>query len=104
MIDKEKFIDEIMNLLSAGQTEKEITAYIHTLGFPESEAKALVVEAQKRTSTPEKNLTKMMPKTMEDQIKRFDMRKGQSKKEMFKQNMEEMARIIDKIKLDRKTE
>ena len=104
MIDKEKFVENILNLLSAGQSEKEINAYVHTLGFSEADTKALMAEAKKRENTPEKKLTKMIPGTMDDQLKNFDKRKSESKKEMFKQNMKEMAKILDRIKFDEKTE
>ena len=101
MIDKEKFVENIQNLLSAGQTEKEVVDYIQQLGFSEKEATQFIAEAQKGKSESAKNLMKIIPSTMDDQIKHFTLQKKDAKKAMFKENMEEMAKIMDRIKTER---
>ena len=104
MVDKEKFIENIQNLLSAGQTEEEIATYIQRLGFSAEEAKQFIAGAQKGKSRSAKNLMKMMPGTMEDHLKRFAMQKKETKKELFKRNIEEMAKIMDRMKAEKPAE
>jgi len=100
MIDKEKFIENIQNLLNAGQTEKEVSEYIQIIGFSEKEATQFMAEVQKGKSQMTKNLMKIIPGTMEDHLKTIATQKKDTKKVMFKENIEEIAKIMENIKQD----
>ena len=102
MVDSEKFTENVKTLLGEGAEAKDVVAYIKRLGFSEQEAKAFVAEASKGTIVKTENLMRSLPSSGKQQQKQLSPQKEQEMRMAFRENMEEVAKIVERIRIDRK--
>ncbi len=102
MVDSEKFTENVKTLLSEGAEGKDVVAFIKRLGFSEQEAKAFVAEAGKGQIVKTETLMRGLPTSGKQQQKQLSPQKEEEMRRAFRENMEEVAKIVERLRVDRK--
>ncbi len=100
MVEKEVFVANIRNLLSADQGKEDILNYIQGLGISEKKAFELMAEAEKGLSVRGKGSIGMGPATMEEQVAKLKEQKIEIRKAMFRKNIEALNEMMAKMRED----